>query len=185
MELKDIVSVSGKPGLYNIVGRRKNGLIVESIDAAKKRMPTNLTQKVSVLGDISIYTIEAEEKLANVLKELHKQVGAGLVLPASGASKEDLGAFMSKVLKDYDTEKVYSSDIKKLVQWYSILSEHTDITKLVEEKEENKEAKTDTKAKTSSTKKPTAKKSTPKVKANSRAGGAKKSSVVKASGRGK
>ena len=155
MELKDIVSISGKPGLYNIVGRRKNGLIVESIDKAKKRMPTNLTQKVSVLGDISIYTIEAEEKLAQVFKEVKKQVAAGLELPASGASKDDLGAFMGKVLNNYDTDRVYPSDIKKLIQWYMILDEYADMDKLVEEKKEEKEdSKSDSKAKTSSTKKP-------------------------------
>lgn len=185
MELKDIVSIGGKPGLYHIVGRRTNGLIVESIDGAKKRLPTNMNQKVSVLGDISIYTIEAEEKLSVVLKEIHTQSGKGLSLPEKNASKEDLGEFMSKILKDYDTDKVYPSDIKKIIQWYSILNENSDIVKLTKESKEEKDSKnTGTKAKSTASKKNLSK-STPKVKTNSKGAGAKKSTVMKASGRGK
>lgn len=188
MELKDIVSIGGKPGLYQIVGRRKNGLIVESIDGKNKRFPTNMTQKVSVLEDISIYTVEGEEKLVNVFREIVNQSEKGLGIPSSGASKDDLAGFMSTVLPSYDVERVYPSDIKKVGQWFSILKEFADIKSLTAEKKSDaKEEKTVKKAaSTSASKKPSVKKTNTKVKTpNSKGAGAKKSTVIKASGRGK
>ena len=80
MELKDVVSIGGKPGLHQVVGRRTNGLIVESIDERKKRTPTSLTQKVSILEDISIYTYESDVKLRDVFKSLDTLVTGGLEL---------------------------------------------------------------------------------------------------------
>jgi hypothetical protein len=68
--LSDIVSVSGKPGLHKLVGKRSNGLIVESLDGSGKRFPTSLTQKVSFLSDISMYTYDGDEKLEVILKKL-------------------------------------------------------------------------------------------------------------------
>lgn len=186
MEFKDIVSIGGKPGLYQIVGRRKNGLIVESIDGKNKRFPTTLTQKVSVLEDISIYTIDGEEKLSNVFREILTQSGKGLTVPTSGASKDELGSFMSAILKNYDEDRVYPSDIKKVAQWYNILNEFGDIKTLTEEKKETKEEKGTKKPSTSASKKPGVKKANTKVKAtNTKGAGAKKSTVMKASGRGK
>ena len=69
--LSEIVSVAGKPGLQKLIGNRANGLIVESLDAAGKRFPTSLTQKVSFLSDISMYTYDGDEKLEEILKKLH------------------------------------------------------------------------------------------------------------------
>jgi hypothetical protein len=139
MELKDVVSIGGKPGLYQIVGRRKNGLIVETLDKAKRRMPTNITQKVSVLEDISIYTIDGEARLREVFRTIFEKEKGGTSVPDKAAGKDDLSSFMSEILPDYDEERVYQSDIKKLCQWYYILKEETNLEELVAEQKEESE----------------------------------------------
>lgn len=121
LKFKDIVSISGKPGLNVVIGKRPNGLIVETLDEAKKRFPTLLTHKISFLVDISMYTVEGDVKLAEVLKSLHEKVLNGLALPEKNSSAEDLKNFFSQVLPEYDQEQVYNSDIHKLVAWYKIL----------------------------------------------------------------
>lgn len=130
--LSDIVSVSGKPGLYKIVGKRTNGLIVESLDAEKKRFPTNLSHKVSFLSDISMYTYEGDEKLDTVLKLLHDQVYGGLALVGKKSSGDEIRSFFRKVMENFDEGQVYNSDILKLVSWYAILKDFVDFNNLVE-----------------------------------------------------
>lgn len=174
--LTDIVSVSGKPGLHQLVGKRANGLIVESLDAAKKRFPTSLTQKVSFLSDISMYTYDGDEKLENILKSLHTVAESELKLVSKKSSADEVHVFFRKVLENFDEDQVYNSDILKLVSWYKILKEILDFDQLTEpEVDEKKAAK-----KTAKTPKQTA---TPKSapKAQSRAkGGVKKTGNLKA-----
>jgi hypothetical protein len=174
--LTDIVSVSGKPGLHQLVGKRTNGLIVESLDASKKRFPTSLTQKVSFLSDISMYTYDGDEKLENILKSLHTLAASGLELISKKNSADEVHVFFRKVLETFDEDQVYNSDILKLVSWYKILKEILDFDQLTEpEADDKKVAK-----KTAKTPKNTA---TPKSapKAQSRAkGGVKKTGNLKA-----
>jgi len=132
MELKDIVAISGIGGLHQIVGRNKNGLIVETIDEKKKRFSTTLNQKISVLTDIAIFTETEEVRLAQVIKNIKAAEEGGLTIPESKAGNDELKAFMEKVLPEYDKERVYVSDIRKLANWYRTLRDVIDYNSLDE-----------------------------------------------------
>lgn len=122
MELKDIASIYGKSGLFKIVSPTRSGVILESLDKAKTKLVTSISQKVSVLSEISIFTTskEGSTPLLEVLKNIKKDFPGDLgVTDASDSAV--LRAFLKSVLADYDEAKVYVSDMKKLVRWYSIL----------------------------------------------------------------
>jgi len=129
-DLTEIVSIGGKPGLHRIVGRRPAGIIVETLDDKKKRFPGSITQKISILEDISIYTYEGDMKLSEVLKLLHQKAKDGLELICMKSSGEEIKTFFREVLPEYDEDQVYNSDIIKLVNWYQILRDHIDIDAL-------------------------------------------------------
>lgn len=135
VHLTEIVSVSGKPGLYKMIGKRPNGLIVESLSDAKKRFPTNLTQKVSFLSDISMYTYEGDVKLADVLSALDKKVNEGLSLITKKNSSDEIKGFFRQVLENFDEDQVYNSDIVKLCSWYQLLKTHVDFSDLLPSEE--------------------------------------------------
>lgn len=149
MELKDVVSVTGMPGLHKVIGQNKSGLILESLTDNKK-FATNARQRVSVLADISMFTEDGEVRLAEVLLSLKKLEDAGTAIPSSKADNDEARAFMSKVLPNYDREKVYPSDMKKLYTWYNMLKPTLDFDSLnkTEESEETSEVKEAVKAKT-------------------------------------
>lgn len=131
--LKKILSVSGRPGLFKLISQGKNMYIVESISDGK-RIPTYPRDKVVSLGDIAIYTTTEEVPLATVLNTIkEKENGQKVNLP--GTQPEQLKKYFEGILPDFDREKVYPSDIKKLVNWYNMLIEAniTDFT--IEEKE--------------------------------------------------
>lgn len=169
MELKDIVSVAGVPGLHKIVGQRPAGLILESLDEQKRRFPTSLTQKVSILEDIAMFTVDGEVKLNEVLININDREKEGLKVPGKNASNDELKAFMDAALPNYDKERVYVSDIKKLAAWYEILKNHLDFEALKNAPKEGDEAgeeKTETKAETkpaADVKRKVVKKEQPKV----------------------
>lgn len=120
--LKTILAISGKPGLYKLISQAKNMLIVESVSPDKKRMPIYASDKVISLGDIAMYTDDDEVPLANVLEAVkQKENGAVAALDYKKASTEELHAFMTEVLPEYDRDRVHTSDIKKLIQWYNLL----------------------------------------------------------------
>lgn len=138
--LKTILSISGKPGLYKLVSRAKNMLIVESINAEKKRTPAYGHEKIISLADIAIYTDDAEVPLKDVLTSLkEKENGAVASIDAKKASSEELRSYMAEILPNFDRERVYLTDIKKLIAWYNILVSNgiTDFT--VEANEETAE----------------------------------------------
>lgn len=131
--LKKIVSISGKPGLYKVLSQAKNMLIVESI-SDKKRMPAHAADKVVSLGDISMYTQTDDKPLSEILeamKELEKAAVASID-PKSDA--ESLRTYFARLVPDFDRERVYPTDIKKLIQWYNLLisSGYTDFTEEVD-----------------------------------------------------
>jgi hypothetical protein len=130
MELKDIVAVSGQTGLHKIIGRTKNGLILETIGTGK-RFATSYQDKVSVLEDISMYTQEGDLHLAQVLVKINAK--GNVPTP-----KEDAKAQRQYLIEtiDLDSERVYDSDIKKLINWYAALKDVLDFVKLAEEKTE-------------------------------------------------
>jgi len=139
MEFSEIASVSGKGGLYKIVSPTRNGVILESLDAEKKKLVAGLRMKVSVLSDISIYTTDSEGAvpLEDLMKKIHKEFDGDTGLTSS-SDPEELKSFLKHVLPNYDEDKVYVSDMKKLVTWYNkIASDFPDV--LTKEKEEKTE----------------------------------------------
>lgn len=138
MDLKGILAIGGKPGLYKMVSQTKNGLIVESMED-NKRFPVYSAHQISALEEISIYTYEDDIPLVDVLEKMHIHLdGKDPVSPKS--SKNDLLSFFSEVLPNYNEEQVYASDIKKVIQWYNHLNKFDMMVfeeKATEEKEEN------------------------------------------------
>ncbi len=168
MELNDVVSVAGIGGLHRIVGRRATGLILETLDAQAKRFPSNLSQKISILEDISIYTIDGEVRLREVLLSIHEKDLAGASIPSKKDSENVIRAFVEEVLPNYDKERVYISDLKKLVQWYGILKDRLDWEALAkeDESEESDKPKAEVKEKKTEPKKTAPKKTAAPKSAN-------------------
>lgn len=125
MDLKEIASISGKGGLFKIVKPTRTGVIVESLDDKSARMVATANHRISVLKEISIYTNDAEGSapLEDVLHTIYKEFGDDPGIDSSSSS-EELKAFLQHVLPEYDRERVYVSDIKKLVGWYKILLQY-------------------------------------------------------------
>jgi hypothetical protein len=134
MELKDIISISGKSGLYSIVGKSKNNVIVESL-SEKKRFPIFNTNKISALSDISIYTYDEEVPLSDIYKKIFEKTDGAKTITHTD-SQEKLKQEFESLVPNYDKEQVYNSDIRKLFQWYNILHE----TKKLKLKEDPKSA---------------------------------------------
>lgn len=123
--LKTILAISGKPGLYKLVSRGNRSLIVETIDDKHRRMPIFGTDKVISLADIAMYTDEEEVPLATVLNNMKTlEEGKPSAFNYKKASKEELADYLAKVLPTFDRDRVFPSDIKKLVQWYNLLTEN-------------------------------------------------------------
>jgi hypothetical protein len=119
--IKNILSVSGKSGLYKLVSRSKSMLIIESI-IDKKRMPVYDHEKVVSLGDIAIYTDGDDKPLSNLLEEIKVKQNAALIeIDYKKASKAELEGFLESILPNFDHDRVYPSDIRKIIQWYNLL----------------------------------------------------------------
>ena len=120
--LQTILAISGKPGLYKLVSRAKNSLIIEALDETHRRMPAFAADKITSLADIAMYT-DAEDvplhKVLTSLKELEQ--GKPASIDYRKASGDELREYFAKVLPDFDRDRVHNSDIKKLLQWYNIL----------------------------------------------------------------
>ncbi|HZX72866.1 MAG TPA: DUF5606 domain-containing protein [Cyclobacteriaceae bacterium] len=140
MELSEIASLSGKGGLYKVVAPTKTGAILESLDSTKTRVVVNTSQRLSVLSEISIYTTTKEGTVAlqDVLKKIHKDFKNDLGIDAN-ADAVELKAFLKSVLPEYDEDRVYVSDMKKLVKWYSTLLEYA--PEIFEASSKDKESK--------------------------------------------
>lgn len=120
--LKTILSISGKPGLYKLVSQGKNMLIVESISADKKRFPAYGHEKIISLADIAMYTDTDEVPLSVVMESLkEKENGALATIDLKKATAEDLREYFAQILPNFDRERVYANDIKKLISWYNLL----------------------------------------------------------------
>jgi hypothetical protein len=133
MDLSKILSISGKPGLYMVVSQMKNAVLVESL-IDKKRFPAFAHEKISSLQEISIFTDGEDRPLKEVLKAIHEKQEGKVIAQAGGDNKALLGYFI-EVVPDYDREKVYVSDIKKVLNWYNLLLEN-DLLDFSEKEEE-------------------------------------------------
>ncbi len=140
--LKNILSISGKQGLYRLVSQGKNILIVESL-LTKKRMPAYAHDKVVSLGDISIYTSGDEVSLGKVFDTIYKLEGGKALDASLYKTNEQLIAFFEKVLPEYDKDRVYNTDIKKVISWYNILVD-AGFSAFVEENEKDEAADKET-----------------------------------------
>jgi hypothetical protein len=116
--LKGILAISGQPGLFKLVTEAKNSIIVESL-LTGKRIPAYSTSKISALSDISVFTETGEIQLKDLFKRLQE---SGKTLSPKASSNE-IKALFEEVLPDYDKDRVYVSDMKKIFQWYQLLSE--------------------------------------------------------------
>ena len=118
--LKTVLSISGRPGLYKLVSQGKNMLIVEVIGTGK-RMPAYAHDKIISLGDIAIYTMEEDIPLADVFESIKdKNEGKTVDVKAMKSDKE-IREYFATVLPEFDDERVYTNDIKKVFNWYNVL----------------------------------------------------------------
>ncbi|SFF16633.1 DUF5606 family protein [Thermoflexibacter ruber] len=124
MTLKDIASVAGKSGLYKVLKPSRTGVLLEAIDEKKAKIIANAQQRVSILKEVSIYATNAEGSvpLNEVFLKIQEKYGAKVEIDTS--NHKNLFSFIAEVVPDYDSEKVYPSDIKKLITWYNILSQY-------------------------------------------------------------
>ena len=119
--LKEILSISGKPGLYKLVNNTSNAIIVESL-LDGKRFPAYSNSKIISLEDISIYTENEDMPLKEVLKRIFdKEKGADIL--SHKEATEKILAYFEEVVPEYDKDRVYVSDMRKIIQWYNLLSE--------------------------------------------------------------
>ena len=122
MDFKDIAAVSGKGGLFKVVKPTKTGVILESLDDSKTKLVTTMNQKVSILAEISVYSTGEEETvpLDEVFSKINEEFGDDPGVDKS-SDPDELKSFLAHILPDYDRERVYVSDIKKIVNWYSVV----------------------------------------------------------------
>ncbi|AUC22610.1 MULTISPECIES: DUF5606 domain-containing protein [Polaribacter] len=119
MEFNKIIAVTGKPGLFQVISQSKNAVIAESL-VEKKRVAINAAQNVSLLENIAIYTYEEDVPLLNIFTSMYEKTEGKEALSHKESSK-NLTAFFSEVLPGYDEERVYASNIKKVIQWFNML----------------------------------------------------------------
>jgi len=179
MKLTGIIAISGRPGLFKVVAQGKNNVIVESL-IDQKRIPAYATDKISALEDISIYTYDEDAPLQGILTSIYaKQEGK------EGPSHKDdlsaLEAYLHGILPNYDQERVYPSDIKKIFQWYNLLLKSGALAteESTESVTEEGEEKPKAEAKKTAAKKATVKAATPDKAKSAKPASAKKVTAVK------
>jgi len=143
MSLEKILAISGKPGLYELKVQTRSGFLAESL-ADGKKLNVGLQNNVSLLSEISVYTFEGEKPLAEVLKAIAEKEDNKEAI-SHKEDKAKLEAYFAEVVPDYDTDRVYASDIKKIINWYNMLivkgliSKEMEIKQRVQEQEETQE----------------------------------------------
>jgi len=123
MSLESILSIAQKPGLFKLVTQTRGGFIAESL-LDGKRISVNLRSNVSLLSEIAIYTLTEEVPLRKVLNKIKDKENGAKTSVSHKDSKDALEEYFFEVLPDYDEDRVYPSDIKKVLRWYNILHEH-------------------------------------------------------------
>ena len=136
MDLTEILSISGRPGLHKMIMHTSNGMLVESMND-QKRFPVFAHEKISSLEEISIFTETEDIPLKDIFKRISDLMEGEKAL-SHKSSADELKDFFDDAVPDYDKERVYVSDIKKVIQWYNILHEK-DLLDFTEEEEEKKE----------------------------------------------
>jgi hypothetical protein len=137
IQLKDILAISGKGGLFKFIAQARNGIVVESLEEQKRHVAP-ATARVSSLEDIAIFTYEEEVPLADIFFMIHEQ-SEGKEAISHKAPAEDLKSQFKELVPEYDEDRVYISDIKKVFQWYNQLHKHQ-LLELIDKEEEEEEA---------------------------------------------
>lgn len=120
MKLNQILTISGKPGLYQLQSRTRSGFLALSL-LDQKRISIGLRNNVSLLSEIAIYTLDGEKPLEEVFKAIKEKENSQKTTVSHKATEDELEAYFFSVIPNYDEDKVYPSDIKKIIQWYNIL----------------------------------------------------------------
>lgn len=123
MSLEKVLSIAGKPGLYKMIAQTRGGFVAESLLDGKK-MSVGIHHNVSILSEIAIYTLTEEKPLREVFNLIKEKESGNETLVNHKESKDKLEEYFFEVLPDYDEERVYASDIKKILQWYNLLQKH-------------------------------------------------------------
>ena len=123
MTLEKVLAIAGKPGLYRLIAQTRGGFVAESL-LDKKRLSVNVQQNVSVLSEIAIYTLTEEVPLKKVFEKIKEKEKGQQTSVKAKDSKDKLEEYFFEILPDYDEDRVYASDIKKVIQWYNLLQEH-------------------------------------------------------------
>ena len=137
MGLDKILSVSGRPGLYKVQTQTRSGFLAESL-LDGKRISVGIQHNVSILSEIAIYTLSEELPLREVFKKIRKKEDSKTTSVSHKESKDKLEEYFFEVLPDYDEDKVYASDIKKIIQWYNLLHKH-ELLDLIDESKSDEE----------------------------------------------
>lgn len=137
MELREVLSIAGKPGLHKLVKQTHNGMIVESLDSGK-RFPVFAQDQISSLEEISIFTETEDMPLREVLQKMAEKHENQKAPNPKKTSSEELKDYFRDVVPEYDEDQVYVSHIKKIISWYNALQQH-DMLSLLEEKEDKPE----------------------------------------------
>lgn len=137
MELREILSIGGKPGLYKMVKQTSNGMIVESLDD-QRRFPVFAHDQISSLEEISIFTDTEDMPLREVLKNIAEKHENGPAINPKKTSANELKDYFLEVVPEYDEDRVYVSHIKKIISWYNAL-QRNDLLELLEEEEKPEE----------------------------------------------
>jgi len=178
MGLEKILSISGKPGLYELKTQTRTGFLAESLLDGKK-ISVSAQQNVSLLSEIAIYTLTEEVPLRQIMQKI-KDKDNGEKAISHKEDKLKLEEYFFEILPDYDEDRVYASDIKKIIQWYNLLQEKGLLDFSEPEKEETPELKAQTETAKATPKKSAAKASSPKV-SSAKKGGPTKSPVARKS----
>ncbi|SHI46773.1 hypothetical protein SAMN04487911_102155 [Arenibacter nanhaiticus] len=123
MGLNKILSVAGKPGLYKLLSQTRSGFVAESLLDGKK-ITVSFKNNVSVLSEIAIYTLEEEVPLREVFEKIKEKEEGGKTSIGHKEDKIKLEEYLFEILPNYDEDRVYASDIKKIIQWYNLLHDH-------------------------------------------------------------
>jgi len=123
MSLDKVLSISGRPGLFKLVTQTRNGFIAESL-LDKKKLSVSMQHNVSILSEIAIYTLNEELPLKDVFSKIKVKENGNKTSISHKESKDKLEEYFFEVLPDYDEDRVYASDIKKIIQWYNLLEKH-------------------------------------------------------------
>jgi len=135
MSLDKVISIAGKPGLYKLITQTRGGFVAESL-VDNRRISVSVQNNVSVLSEIAIYTLTEEVPLRQVFKNIKKKENGEATPVKPKDSKDKLEEYFFNVLPDYDEDRVYASDIKKVIQWFTLLQQHNMLDILSDDEDE-------------------------------------------------